>query len=296
MAWTHSDKFPYPALATMSAHVSDLVEHPDCPHSIPVSYRDGQPSSPCHHHHPSTWLPIRTPSAIGVSTADHRVHLCATNHPRVRREERLVSHVGVTDSLNLMSNNVFQQGSSGGNSTYNDLLASPYKKAVLTSANMIDLFAPFSHLVIAREVTVRIAIRPGVPAHNSPRLSPALNSRASRRALAIGCSSVPLFVMTHSFVRDNPLHADHFSFFIPFHGFSCKNTIHLHSLVSLHLLEFCFNHQFLTHMSLRVPCGKPRHNCKFHHLLQHPHSANMQSRDHVRGWEEEGARRRCSLT
>ena len=33
--------------------------------------------------------------------------------------------------------------------------------------------------------------------HNSPRLSPVLNSRARRRALAIGCSSVPFFVITH---------------------------------------------------------------------------------------------------
>ena len=83
------------------------------------------------------------------------------------------------------------------NSTYSDLLASPHKKAVLTSADMIELFAPFPHLVIAREITVRIAIRPGVPACNSPRLSPVLNSRATIRALAIGCSSVPLFVVTH---------------------------------------------------------------------------------------------------
>ena len=138
------------------------------------------------------------------------------------------------------------KGSSGGNSTYSDLLGSPYRKAVLTSANMIHLFVPSSHLVIAREITALIAIRPGVPANNSPRLSPMLNSRAARRTLAIGCSSVLLFVMT-------PFDADHFSFFVPFHGFSCDNTVQLHSLESLHLLAFCFNHHFLTHMSLRVP-------------------------------------------
>ena len=84
---------------------------------------------------------------------------------------------------------VFPRNDPGGNSTCSDLLVSPYRKAVLTSANMIDLVAPSSHLVIAREITVRIAIRPGVPANNSPRLSPVLNSRATRRALAIGCSS-----------------------------------------------------------------------------------------------------------
>ena len=34
----HSDTFPCPALVTESAHVYDLAEHPDRPHSIPVSY------------------------------------------------------------------------------------------------------------------------------------------------------------------------------------------------------------------------------------------------------------------
>ena len=89
------------------------------------------------------------------------------------------------------------KGSSCGNSTYSDLLASPYTKAVLTSANMIDLLAQFSHLVVALEITVRMAIKPGVPASNSPRLFPVLNSRAASRALAIGCYSVTLFVTTH---------------------------------------------------------------------------------------------------
>ena len=51
---------------------------------------------------------------------------------------------------------------------------------------MIDLLAPVSHLVIALEITVLVAINPDVPANNSPRLSPVLNSRATRRALAIG--------------------------------------------------------------------------------------------------------------
>ena len=58
---------------------------------------------------------------------------------------------------------------------------------------MIDLLAPLSHFVIALEITVRIAIKPGLPANTSPRLSPVLNSRATGRALAIGCSSVPWF-------------------------------------------------------------------------------------------------------
>ena len=132
------------------------------------------------------------------------------------------------------------KGSSGGNSTYNDLRASPYRKAVLTSAGMIDLLVPVSHFVIAREITVRIAIRPGIPANNSPRLSPVLNSRAARRALAIGYSSVPLSV-------NHPLDADHFSFFVLFHGFPCDNTIHLHPLESFHLFTFPFKHHFLTH-------------------------------------------------
>ena len=97
--------------------VSDLVEHPDHPPSISVTYRGRHPSSPNHHHHPSTWFPIRTPSAVGVSTtADHRVHLCTADHPRVRREECLVSHVEKslgepTDSLNFMFNGVFRRWS-----------------------------------------------------------------------------------------------------------------------------------------------------------------------------------------
>ena len=81
-------------------------------------------------------------------------------------------------------------------SKYSDLLVSPYKKAVLTSANMIDLFVPSSCLVIAREITVRIAIRPGVPASNSPLLSQCGTRVLPDVFLAIGCSSAPLFVMT----------------------------------------------------------------------------------------------------
>ena len=121
------------------------------------------------------------------------------------------------------------KGSSGGNSTYNDLLASPNRKAVLTSASMIDLFAPFPHSVIAGEITVCIPIIPGVPANNSPRLFPVLNSRATRRAL-VNCdvSSVPLFVIT-------PLDAGHFSFFVSFFMDSLVTTRYTFILLNLHV-------------------------------------------------------------
>ena len=106
-------------------------------------------------------------------------------------------------------------------------------KAVLTSASIIDLLARFSPFVIVREITVRIAIEPGVPADNSPRLSPVLNSRATRRALAIECSSVPLF------------DADHLLLSVPFHGSPCDKAIHLHPFESLHFLAFRFNHHLI---------------------------------------------------
>ena len=61
------------------------------------------------------------------------------------------------------------KGSSGGNSTFNDLVALPYRKAVLTPAYMIDLLVPFSNFVIALDITVRMTIKHGVPAKNSPR-------------------------------------------------------------------------------------------------------------------------------
>ena len=49
----------------------------------------------------------------------------------------------------------------------------------------VDFLTPFSHFVIALEITALLF------------LSPVLNSRATRRAWEIGCSSVPLFVTTH---------------------------------------------------------------------------------------------------
>ena len=92
-------------------------------------------------------------------------------------------------------------GSSSGNSTFS-LLASPHRKAVLTSANMIDLFAPSSRFVIAREITVRIAIRHGVPANNSPRFVSSVD-------LACHKTRLGNWVLFRSFVRDDPLDADH---------------------------------------------------------------------------------------
>ena len=77
--------------------------------------------------------------------------------------------------------------------------------------------------------------------HNSPRLSPVLNSRATRRALAIGCSSVSLF------------DADHLLLSVPFHGSPCDNAIHLHPFESLHFLAFRSKNNLLTHMCFRVP-------------------------------------------
>ena len=63
----------------------------------------------------------------------------------------------------------------------------------------------------------------------------------------------------------------------------CDNTVHLHSPESLHLLAFCFDRHFLTPYEsqgiMRTAIHQePRHHCNFHHLLQHPHRADLQSR------------------
>ena len=65
---------------------------------------------------------------------------------------------------------VADKGSSTGNSMYNDLRASPYKNAVLTSASMKDLLAIDLHPVNALDIIVHMIIKPGVPANNSPSL------------------------------------------------------------------------------------------------------------------------------
>ena len=101
------------------------------------------------------------------------------------------------------------------NSTYSGLLASPYSKAVLTSASMIDLFVPSSHLVIAREITVRIA--------------------TSSVELACYQTCLGNWMLFCSLICDDSFDADHSPSSSLFHGFSCDNTVHLHSLKSLHL-------------------------------------------------------------
>ena len=216
------------------------------------------------------------------TTSDLLAVLCTANHPHAHKRKCLVCHVEthptwVLDSLNFISSSVFWEmvlpthrgvaSSTHGTARLADVSTRCCQgvlreqlniqrppcvamKAVLTSASMIDLLVPFSHLVIALEITVRMAIKPGVPANNSPRLSPVLNSRATRRALATGCSSAPLFV-------NDPLDADHLPIFVPLHGFPCDNTIHLHPVESFHFLAFRFNHHLLTHMCLSVLWGQP---------------------------------------
>ena len=119
--------------------------------------------------------------------------------------------------------------SSGGNSTYSAFLASPYRKAVLTSARMIDLLAPSSRFVIAQEITVRIATHQ-ICLQCGTHVPPDVPSQFS-------CSSVPLIVITHL------LDAQHLPLFIPFHGFPYDNRIHFHPLESFHLFAFLLQSQ-----------------------------------------------------
>ena len=70
---------------------------------------------------------------------------------------------------------------------------------------------------------------------------------------------------------------------VPFHEFSCDNTVQLHSLESLDLFAFCFKSPFSdsyeSQGTMRTAAHQePRHHCKFHHLLQHPHRADLQSK------------------
>ena len=262
----------------MNARVFDPAVRSSRSRPIPVFYRERQLSSPCPHRLPSTVFPIHIVlSSVSSATRDHRVDLCTIH---VHAEKNVPSFIlkqgvpgWVTDSLNFISSGVSRRWSCQitGESrlefhtwyvqvlpridqklTGSPLLATQRATAslrrhterqVLTSASMIDLFAPSSHFVIAREITVRIATRPGVPANNSPSLSPVLNSRATRGALAIGVPSS----------CNHPLDANHLLLFIPFHGFPGDNTIHFHPFESFQFLPFCFNHNLLTHVRFRVP-------------------------------------------
>ena len=138
----------------------------------------------------------------------------------------------------------------------------------MTSASMIDLFVPFSHFVIAREIIVRIAIRPGVPANNSPRF-------VSGVELACYQTCLGNWMFFHSFVGDDPLDADHLSLFVPFHGFPCDNATHFHPLESFPFprssLQSPSSDSYASQGTMRTTTHHLfLHPCKSRHLPQHP--------------------------
>ena len=155
-----------PISAPANAHVFDQVELRDPARPIPMTFQSRQLSFPSHHLHPTPMSPTHILStAVSSTTSDLLAILYTAAHQHGHKRKCLVFHaeriwscqiIGAS-SVPYMAHSSLPtywpdaaKGSSGGNSKYSDFLASPYKKAAVTSASRIALLVPFTCFVFAR--------------------------------------------------------------------------------------------------------------------------------------------------